>query len=440
MKSGINITVIGGGSSYTPELIAGLIGVEDLPMERVVLIDIPEARKKMESVRSFCQRLLDHNDPARKFSLETSFDLPQALSGADFVLSQIRVGGMEKRALDEQIPLKYGAIGQETVGAGGFANALRTIPVALDIAKEVERIRPHARLINFTNPSGMVTEALLRYTFIDTIGLCNVPITIERTIAQALQVPPDDIRLDIFGLNHLSFVRHVYLNGRDIISEVLAYLKGAHADQSLMANIPEQKWEPYMLEAFPMIPNPYLQYYWNSESALKQQLDDWHQGMGTRATQVMKIEQDLFELYDDPSQQQLPDLLMRRGGAYYSSVAVMLIESLALNRTRELVVNVRNQGSLPELPWDSVVEIPAVVDGRGARGVSGGSIPLAVKGLIQQVKAYEELTIEAAVQGDRNKALAALITNPLVPSSDVAKKILDDILHENRVYLGRFSQ
>lgn len=439
MKSGINIVVIGGGSSYTPELIAGLIKVKDFPIERVILVDVPEGRKKMEHVQSFGRRLIEESGGS-EFNLQTTFDLSQALRGADFVLSQFRAGGLEKRALDEQIPLRYGAIGQETVGAGGFANALRTIPVALDIAQELERISPHARLINFTNPSGMVTEALLRYSSIDTIGLCNVPITIERTIAQALQVPADTIRLDIFGLNHLSFVRHVYVQGRDIISEVLTYLKGGHSETSLMANIPEEKWESYMLEAFPMIPNPYLQYYWNPDAILKKQREEWQQGLGTRATQVMTIEEKLFELYADPAQMQLPDLLMKRGGAYYSTVAVMLLEALALNKGREMVVNVRNRGSLPELPWDSVVEVPALVDGQGARAVSGGSMPPEVKGLIQQVKAYEELTIKAAVHGNRNQALAALITNPLVPSSDVAKKILDDILLENQAYLGRFAQ
>ena len=438
MKSGIKIAVVGGGSSYTPELISGLVGVNDLAIERVTLVDVPEGTKKMESVRSFCQRLIDHS--AREFHLEATLDLRQALSGADFVLSQFRVGGMEARARDERIPLQYGAIGQETVGAGGFANALRTIPVALDIARELERVSPRARLINFTNPSGIITEALLRYSSVDAIGLCNVPITIERTIAQALHVPWDTVRLDIFGLNHLSFVRHVYVHGQDIMPEVLEYLKGEYGkEQSFMANIPEENWQPYMLEAFPMIPNPYLQYYWNPDIMRKKQVTEWEQGRGTRATQVMKLEQDLFKLYDDPSQHQVPDLLMRRGGAYYSTVAVMLIESLALNQTREMVVNVRNGWALAELPPNSVVEVPAVIDGRGARPLTLGALPQEVKGLIQQVKAYEELTIEAAIEGDRNKALAALVTNPLVPSGDVAYRILNDILQENREYLGRFA-
>lgn len=206
-----------------------------------------------------------------------------------------------------------------------------------------------------------------------------------------------------------------------------------------MANIPKETWAPYLLDAVPMIPNPYLQYYWNTDVMLRKQLADIENGKGTRAIQVMAIEAELFKQYQNPQQVTLPELLMQRGGAYYSTVAVMLMESLALNKRREMVVNVKNDQALDVLPADSVVEVPAVIDGRGARAITMEPVPLEVKGLIQQVKAYEQLTIEAAVEGHRGKALAALLTNPLVPSSEIAHKILDDILRENAAYLPQFA-
>ncbi len=439
MKSGIRIAVIGGGSSYTPELISGLLDVDDLAIEQVTLVDIPEGRDKMEIIRAFCQRLIDHSN--KKFILQATCNRHQALADADFVLSQFRVGGLNARARDESIPLKYGVIGQETVGAGGFASALRTIPVALELARELEELNPAAWLINFTNPSGMITEALLRYQGIRTIGLCNVPITIERTIAEALHVSPDVISIDFLGLNHLSFARHVYVQGKDITPLVLEFLKNMsqEAVKNSVANIPKETWPPYLLDAVPMIPNPYLQYYWNTDVMLRKQLADIENGKGTRAIQVMAIEAELFKQYQNPQQVTLPELLMQRGGAYYSTVAVMLMESFALNKRREMVVNVKNDQALDVLPADSVVEVPAVIDGRGARAITMEPVPLEVKGLIQQVKAYEQLTIEAAVEGHRGKALAALLTNPLVPSSEIAHKILDDILRENAAYLPQFA-
>ena len=439
MRTGLQVTVIGGGSSYTPELMSGLLKAADLPIERVILVDIPEGRDKMEIVRSFCQRLALRGH--KTIAVDVSTDRKTALAQADFILSQFRIGGLAARARDERIPLRHGVIGQETVGAGGFANALRTIPVALELAHEIEEVNPRAWLINFTNPSGMITEALIRYSSLKAIGLCNVPITMEQIIAQALNVPPEDVSLDFLGLNHLSFARHVYLRGEDITPAVLGFLKrDSHSQgKGSPANIPEERWPAYLLEAIPMVPNPYLQYYWNSDVMLEQQLAQWADGENTRATQVMAIEQELFTLYQDPHLDHLPDLLMKRGGAYYSTVAVMLMEALALNKRRQMIVNVANNGALDGLPADSVVEVPAVVDGRGARAITVGPLPMVVKGLIQQVKTYEQLTIQAALTGDRDTALAALMANPLIPSSAVAYKILTDILQENAAYLPQFA-
>lgn len=432
--SGVRIVVIGGGSSYTPELMSGLLKAQDLPVESVALVDVPEGKEKLEIVRLFCQRLID--EAGSSIQLQTALDRHEALAQADFVLSQFRAGGLEARARDERIPLRYGAIGQETVGAGGFANALRTIPVTIELARELESANPDAWLINFTNPSGMVTEALLRHTRVRSIGLCNVPITIERTIAQALQVPPEAVSLDFFGLNHLSFARGVYVNGKNITPLVLEFLK---SPQTQVANIPDQQWDRDVLDAVGMLPNPYLQYYWNPGEMLSREQSAMAAGKGTRADEVMAVEKSLFRAYQDPGQRTLPEALMQRGGAYYSTVAVMLIESLALNRRREIVVNVRNGHALPELPESSVVEVPAVVDGRGAVALECGPMPASVRGLIQQVKAYEELTIEAAMTGSRKTALTALMNNPLVPSAGAAAKILEDILQENAAFLPQFA-
>ncbi len=432
--SGVRIVVVGGGSSYTPELVSGLLETPGLEVERLTLVDVEAGRQKLEEVRGFCQRLIDAS--GSKMRLDATFDRREPLRQADFVLSQFRVGGLAARERDERIPLKFGAIGQETVGAGGFAKALRTIPVTLALARELEAVNPQAWFINFTNPSGMVTEALLKHSSIRAIGLCNVPITIERLIAQAMGVPPEAVSLDIFGLNHLSFVRAVYVGGKDITPAVLEFLR---SPSTQVANIPDQQWTREVLGAIRMLPNPYLQYYWNPDVMLKAEQEEVSSGLGTRATQVMAIEKALFAQYRDPAVVTVPAELMKRGGAYYSTVAVMLIESLALNRRREIVVNVKNGTSMPELPENCVVEVPAMVDARGAVALQSGLMPPTVRGLVQQVKAYEELTIGAAVSGSREVALAALMANPLVPSSSTATALLDEIIRENAAYLPGFA-
>ncbi|PSR37174.1 MAG: 6-phospho-beta-glucosidase [Sulfobacillus thermosulfidooxidans] len=432
--SGVRIVIVGGGSSYTPELVMGLLEAQRLSVDTLTLVDVPAGQEKMDIVADFCRRLIKKAGSAIR--LETTYDRKGALAQADFVLTQFRVGGLAARAQDERIPLRYGAVGQETVGAGGFAKALRTIPVALELAKELETVNPNAWLINFTNPSGMVTQALLRHTAIRSIGLCNVPITIARTIAKALAVDPEAVSLDMFGLNHLSFVRGIYVNGQNITSLVLEFLKNP---QTAVANIPDQQWNAEVIGALGMVPNPYLQYYWNPGEMVQRQRQEVEAGRGTRADIVMKVEQELFADYRNPEQFTLPEALMRRGGAYYSAVAVMLIESLALNQRQEIIVNVRNGQALPELPEDSVVEVPAMVDGRGAIPLTCGPMPASVRGLIQHVKAYEELTIDAAVTGSRQTALAALMNNPLVPSEEVARYILRDILQEHAAWLPQFA-
>lgn len=428
MASGVRVAVVGGGSSYTPELMAGFIRhYHEMPIEKITLIDVPMGHYKQEIVRQFSQRLWDQaNLPIR---LESTLDRHDALVSADFVCHQFRVGGLQARQRDETLPLKYHALGQETCGAGGFAKALRTIPVALDIARELEAHNPSAWIMNFTNPSGMVTEAILKYTGIRTIGLCNVPITMQREIAHRFHADPDQVELDMVGLNHLSFVRRVYVKGEDVTQRAL---HGSPNDSSYMANVPSQEWGADLIQAIQMIPNDYLRYYWFAPDMIQKEEQRVQSGLGTRATEVLRIEKDLFARYQDPALVTLPEELSRRGGAYYSDVAVNAMVAIANDQNRPMVVNVSNGQTIADLPSDAVVEVTAKVNHGGAHPLYPGPLPLTVRGLVQQVKTYEALTIEAAVTVNRDLALAGLIANPLVPSAKVAEHLLHDILEANR--------
>ncbi len=434
MNTGARITVIGGGSSYTPELVDGILNhYEEMPVEQITLVDISDGAEKMRIVAELSRRMIEQR--GRKITLDTTLDRRAALKDRDFVCNQFRVGGLKARARDESIPMRYGAIGQETVGAGGFAKALRTIPVVLEIARDLEELGSKAWLLNFTNPASMVTQALLNHSNIRAIGLCNVPINMQMAIAQAFGVQVDEVGMDFFGLNHLSFARHIYIKGRDVTREVLHATTDAH---QTLANIPAKEWGDDLLQAIQMLPNSYLRYYWFGDEMYRQQTADLDAGKGTRAIRVMAIEAELFKTYQNPELKEKPPELQKRGGAYYSEVAVSVMSAIYANRPREMVVNIRNGHALPELAIDAAVEVSALIDGRGARPLYSGLMPNAVRGLIQQVKAFEDLTVEAAVTGDRDIALAALINNPLVPSTDVAAKILRDILRENSGYLPQF--
>lgn len=411
----LNITVIGGGSTYTPELIEGFIlHRESLPVQRLTLMDI--SAERLEVVGGLAKRMLEGT--GIEIVLTTERDA--AIAGSDFVLTQFRVGGLMARAQDEHIPLKYGVIGQETTGPGGFTKALRTVPQVLEIARTMERIAPHAYLINFTNPSGLVTEAVTRHTRIRALGLCNVPINMLYGVAEQLGVEPHRVTLDYVGLNHLSFARTVYLDGQDVTEQAL--------------NWREAGFDPTWLKAIKMVPNYYLKYYVHHNHALEETL----RAEETRADYLLKVENELLEMYRDPALRTKPALLSERGGARYSMAAVSLIRAIANNLKEVHIVNVRNGHSLPDLPEESVVEVPAVIDAHGAVPQTMGHMPPQIRGLIQAVKAYEELTIEAALTGDRDKARLALMAHPLVPNWDTACALLDDLLKANEAYLPQF--
>lgn len=430
----IKIAVIGGGSSYTPELIEGFIKLSPtLNVSEIALVDIPEGRDKVETVGELSRRMLSKAGLQTKINV--TLDRRSAIDGADFVLTQLRVGGLDARAIDERLPLMHGIIGQETTGAGGFSKALRTIPVLMDIAKDVKELSNGAFLINFTNPAGLVTEALSQYTDVKTLGLCNVPITMKHNIAQLMDLPVNELFIEFMGLNHLVWGKGVYHLGREITSEVVKRLS-SHG--FTMQNIPDLKWDPDLLNSLGSIPCPYHRYYYMQREMLEEELTAFKDKGETRALAVQRIEKDLFELYRDPSLAVKPPQLEKRGGAYYSEAAVSLINAIHNDLKEIHTVNTLNGGALLNIDPRAVVEVNAIIGRGGAIPLSIGNVPTHAKGLIEAVKAYERLTVQAAVSGDFSLAIQALAIHPLVPSYSVAKALFYDLVNQHQRYLPQF--
>jgi 6-phospho-beta-glucosidase len=420
---GVKIAVVGGGSTYTPELIEGLAALPDrLPIDELVLLDIDPTR--LEIVGGLAERMLRKLEwPGR---LVLTGDRTEAIDGADFVLLQLRVGGQAARLVDETLPLRFGTLGQETTGAGGFAKALRTVPVVLDLAEETaRRAAPDAWIVDFTNPVGIVTQALLDSGH-RAIGLCNVAIGLQRQFARLFGVRAEQVELEHVGLNHLSWERAIRVDGVDRLPALLEEGAGSLAEE---IGMPAD-----LILALGAIPSYYLRYYYfRDEVVAKQQ--DGH----SRAAEVMDIENQLLEMYRDPSLAEKPALLENRGGAYYSVAAAQLIASLHDGAGDIQVVDVRNGDALPDLSASAVVEIPARIDRDGAHPVPLAPLAPEMHGLVEQVKAYEMLTIEAAMSGDRQTALRALLANPLIGRWELAKELLDALLEANTEHLPRFS-
>lgn len=433
----MKITVVGGGSSYTPELIEGLIAHHaSLPMAELALVDVEAGRQKVDIIAALARRMFDRNG-LESVKVSVHFDADAAIKGSRFVLTQLRVGQLPARAADERLGLSHQLLGQETTGVGGFAKALRTIPVMLDIAERVERLAPDAWIINFTNPAGIVTEAVSRYSKAKIIGLCNVPVTIHHMIADMLKLPHSDVTLRFAGLNHMVWVHKVLAAGRDATDEVIEML--CDGEQLSMNNIKAIPWPPALLRALRAIPCPYHRYFWQTRTMLEDELADAG-SKGTRAEQVMKVEESLFQLYADPHLDKKPDELSLRGGSFYSEVAVQLINALHNNSGIEMVVNTANNGAIQGLPDDAVIETNCLIDALGAHPLAFGKLPPLMNGLTQQVKDFERLTIEAAVHGDRDKALLALVANPLVADVNLATALVDEVLSINKAWLPQFSK
>jgi len=421
-RLGTKIAVIGGGSTYTPELIDGLTTrAERLPIEELALLDVDQER--LDIVGGLAQRMLDRTGWTGR--LVATRDQERALDGADFVLIQLRVGGQAARLIDETLPPRFGTIGQETTGAGGFAKALRTVPVVLELAEDVRRrAAPGAWIVDFTNPVGIVTQALLDRGY-RAIGLCNVAINLQRRVARQLGVEPDRVALEHVGLNHLSWERAVRLDGMDVLPRLL------ESDGVALAR--EIGLPVSQLRRLQAIPSYYLRYYYRSDHVLREQ-----RAGHTRAAEVMDIERRLLDLYRDPTLTEKPALLADRGGAFYSEAAAQLIASLHDGRGDLQVVDVTNAGALPDLPADAVVEVPARIDESGAHALRLAPLAPAMHDLVVQVKQYEMLAVTAAVSGDRKVALDALAANPLVgPQVDV-RALLNALLTANEALLPAF--
>jgi 6-phospho-beta-glucosidase len=433
-KKGLKIATIGGGSSYTPELIEGFIKrYDELPVKDLYLVDIEEGKEKLDIVGNLAKRMI--KNAGVNINVHLTLDRREAIKDADFVTTQFRVGLLDARIRDEKIPLKYDVIGQETTGPGGFAKAQRTIPVILDICKDIEELAPDAWLINFTNPSGIITETVLKHTKVKAIGLCNVPIGMVYGAAEIMGVDVNRVSIDFAGLNHLVWGTHVYLDGEDV-TDKLIYSLGSGKSMS-MKNVADIPWEPEFISSLGMYPCPYHRYYYLTDQMLEEIKKD-AQTLGTRGEQVKKIEEELFKLYKDLDLNVKPPQLEKRGGAHYSDAACSLINSIYNDKKDIRVVNVKNNGTILDLPDDVVIETNAVIDKAGAHPLSIGHVPTKIRGLMQVVKAYEELTIEAGVNGNYDAALQALTVNPLVPSAMIAKKILDDIIEQNKYYLPQY--
>jgi 6-phospho-beta-glucosidase len=420
----MKIAVIGGGSTYTPELIEGFARrAAVLPVDELVLQDV--AADRLEVVGGLARRILDRHGVG---GLRTTTSLDSAVDGAAAVLVQLRVGGQRTRLVDETLPGRFGLLGQETTGPGGFAKALRTVPVVLDIAEEVaKRAQPGAWIVDFTNPVGIVTRALLDAGH-RAVGLCNVAIGFQRRLAARFGVSPDQVRLDHAGLNHLSWIRRVLVDGVDRLPELLAG-DGA-AELAAETEIPAE-----LLRTLGAIPSYYLHYFYCTDRAVRAQATG-----PQRAEEVLEIERTLLEMYADPALDTKPALLEQRGGAYYSEAAAALVTSLLTGDGAHHYVDIRNEGTIAGLPDEAVVEVPAIVDRDGAHPVPVPPLAPDLLGLVQAVTAYEILTIEAARTGDRTVALRALLANPLVRQWDVAVPLLEALLAANRALLPRFAR
>jgi 6-phospho-beta-glucosidase len=428
---GIKIAVIGGASSYTPELFANLAEeYKQLEVDQVSLMDLNT--EKLTLIAEVCEKLVQNSDMSIRVITTQRYE--QALAGADFVILQIRIGGLEARVRDETLPMKSGMVGNETTGAGGFVCALRTIPVVLDIAREIEKIAPEAWLLNLSNPAGIVTEALLKHSQVRSLGFCNIPINTTYALAEVLEVDPEDIQLDSFGLNHLSWTRGVYLNGKELLQPLFEEVK--NLDASLyQRGLVESLINPIWLRTLRMIPGWYLRYFYCTDEVLEED----RKSQRTKGADDMLAEQRLHEIYSNVGyNQEARSILESKGGAQYYLPVLNVIDSMVHDRGGVVVVDTRNGETLPDLPPEVCVEVPARVGRAKVEPLPSGRMPLTVRGLVQAVKTYEELTVEAALSGDQGTAIAALMANPLVSSNNKAKEFLGQVLENERAYLPQF--
>ena len=428
----MKVTVIGGGSTYTPELVNGFLArTKTFPLSELCLMDIDADRLKI--VGGFAQRIVKtHGSP---FKVTLSTDQREAIRGASYIVTQLRVGQMPARREDEYLGLRHGLIGQETTGIGGMAKALRTIPVLLKIVEDIRAVAPGAVLVNFTNPAGLNTQALSMFApDIHALGVCNVAVTTKMSIIEGLEkvlgtkVDPAQCQLNTLGLNHLTWHRGFTVNGQEMWGPIL---------QNYVAEIRKEESPEFpadLIENLGMIPNYYLQYFYNTHGKLAAQ-EKWPP---SRAEEVMAIEKDLLREYSDPALSEPPADLMKRGGAYYSTVATQLLNAHYNDLGETHVVNTVNNGAVKSWPADWVLELPCRIDKNGATPLPAEPLPDVCFGLIAQVKSYEILTARAAVSGDRNLLYQALLAHPLGPEMGDIEAVMEDLLQTHRRYLPNF--
>ena len=423
----MKICIIGAGSTYTPELVEGIINKRDtLPVTELVFMDIDE--RKLNIVGSLCQRMIEAAGLPCKTELVLN-DYAYALKGADFVLAQIRVGKLPARVKDEKIPLKHNLIGQETCGIGGMFKGLRTIPVMMKIVKLMEEHCPDAWLINFSNPSGMIAEALLNYTNVKMMGLCNVPINTIDGIKRSMNLP--DANIEYMGLNHFAYITKIEANGKDYLQEALS----AGLNSESMKNIPASGFTKEQVAAIGAIPTCYLEYYYFKDS----KLEHLKNAPRTRGETCMAIEEELLEIYQNSELHVKPEQLSKRGGARYSEVAINLVNSIWNDSGDVQVVNVLNKGAIPFLKDTDAVEVCAKIGRNGATPLPvTGVITDHMKEYISQVKAYERHAVKAAIYGDKEEAMRALVINPLVGDLKTASACFDEMLEAHKDYLPQF--
>jgi len=416
----VKLAVVGAGSTYTPELVDGLIRMQELlPVDELALIDTDERR--LEILTGMTRRMLARG--GHPTAIVPTTRLEEGAEGAAAVLVQLRVGGQQARIVDESLPLACGCICQETTGFGGLAKALRTVPVVLDIAERVRALAPDTWIVDFTNPVGIVTKALLDAGH-KAVGLCSAAMVFQRHFARVLDVAPDTVELDHVGLNHLTWELAVRVEGKDVLRE----LTTDHVDRVA----PATGLEPDLVRRLGVVPSYYLHYFYDHD-----QLVEHHRTHESRAQEVHGIEQELLHLYEDESIDEKPELLARRGGAFYSEAAVELLASLLGTSTdHRHVVNVRNRGTLDFLPDDAVVEVPARVDTGSVVPLEMPALDPVARGLVAHVSAYEELALDAALRGGRERVFRALLAHPLVGQHRPAEQLADMMIDANRRFLS----
>ncbi|MBU3072951.1 6-phospho-beta-glucosidase [Clostridium estertheticum] len=437
MRKAIKIVTIGGGSSYTPELMEGFIKrYDEMPISEIWLVDIEEGKEKVEIIGKLAQRMWD----ATPYNVQvfTTLDRREALKGADFVTTQFRVGLLDARIKDERIPSLHGMLGQETNGAGGMFKAFRTIPVIREIVEDMKELCPVAWLINFTNPSGIITEAVIKhFGWKKCIGLCNVPVIAMMNEPKVIRKETSELNYQFAGLNHFHWHKVFDTEGNEVTGQLIDHINEKNGGTP--ANIFQAEFSLELLHSMNLLPCGYHRYYYAEREMLEHSIEEFKKG-GTRAEQMKEVEASLFEIYKNPDLNKKPEEINKRGGAFYSDAACECISAIYNNKGIHMVVSTQNNGAIPCLNSDSIVEISCRISAKGAEPIAWGEMGSFEKGHLQIMKAMEECTINAALLGDYGMALQAFTINPLVQKGSEAKQVLDELLVAHEKYLPQFKE